>query len=221
MEELKKRDLIDAYREVYEAVPQEALELDLRVTIQTIQALAEGQPIPPDRLAELWKMPLKQIRSILDQAVTNGRAEVDDQGNLVGAILSLVPTNHQISMNGKQLYAWCAYDAIYAPGVVGKTAEIFSSDPMTGEAIHALITPDGVSEVQPSDAVVSVLGADADMVGGPNSPRCSQMLFFGSRDSAEMWAKDRPGIVILTVEEVFEIARQFQIEPAKRLGLVE
>lgn len=218
---LNKIELIEAYREAYDAIPQEALDLDMRVTFRTMQALAKGKPVSPDQLAKIWEMPVEQVRSVLAGAVAAGHAEIDSQGDLVGGILSLIPTDHRISMDGKQLYAWCAYDAIYAPGVVGKTAHITSRDPVTGDPISMTITPAGVEDVQPEGSVVSVVGAETDMRGGPESPRCSQMLFFGSRDSAHQWLQGRADVSILTVEEVFEIARQFQIEPARRLGLIE
>jgi alkylmercury lyase len=220
MEQLKKDEIIEAYREAYDAIPQEAIDLDLRVTVRTMQALAKGKPVSSDQLAEIWEMPLDQVRSVLAGAVAAGRAEIDSQGNLVGGILSLIPTAHRISMDGKQLYAWCAFDAIYAPGVVGKTTQITSRDPITGDPITMTITPDGIQEVQPEGAVVSIVGGATDMRGGPESARCSQMLFFGSSDSAHKWLQDRTDVSILTVEEAFEIARQFQIEPARRLGLV-
>jgi alkylmercury lyase len=220
MEQLKKDELIDEYREVYDSIPREALELDLRVTIKTIQTLAKGKPVSPNELAIIWEMPLEQVQSVLAGAVAAGRAEIDSQGRLVGGVLSLNPTAHHISMGGNQLYAWCAYDAIYTPGVVGKTARIDSQDPVTGESIQLTITPQGVEDVRPQGAVVSVVGGKTDMRGGPESPRCAQMLFFGSRKSADEWLQGRTGVSILNVDEVFDIAREFQIEPAKRLGLV-
>lgn len=220
MEQLKKDEVIKAYRKAYDAIPQEALDLDLRLTVRTIQALSRGKPVSPEQLAEIWEVPLEQVRSVLAGAVLAGRAEVNSQGDLVGGILSLIPTPHRISIGGKQLYAWCAYDAIYVPGLAGKTAEISTQDPITGDPIKIIITPDGVADVQPEGSVVSVVGVESDMRGGPKSPRCTQMLFFGSRDSAHQWLQGRPDMSILTAEEVFEIARQFQIEPARRLGLI-
>ena len=220
MGSLSRDELVKSYREAFAAIPQDALELDLRVTIKTMQALAEGKPVSPEQLAEIWEMPLDQVSAILERAKANGQAEVDAHGNLVGGVLSLVPTTHRISFDENELYAWCAYDAIYAPGVVGKTAHIVSKDPETGDSIQVTITPSGVQRVQPEGAVVSVVSANTDMRAGPASPRCSLQLFFGSRDSADRWLQDRSGVLILSVEEVFEIAREFQIEPARRLGLV-
>lgn len=43
--------LLEEYQEAYNAIPQEALELDLRVTFKTIQALAKGNPVSPAQLA--------------------------------------------------------------------------------------------------------------------------------------------------------------------------
>ena len=215
-----KDKIIKSYREVYEAIPQEALELDLRVTIRTIQALAEGKPVSLDELARIWEMPLEQVQLVVDGAVAAGRVEVDSLGRLVGGVLSLNPTDHRISMDDKQLYAWCAYDAIYTPSVVGKTAQIESQDPVTGATLKMTITPAEVEDVRPSGAVVSIVGVETDMKGGPNSPRCSQMLFFGSRESANQWLQGRTEVSILTVKEAFELANEFQIEPARRLGLI-
>ena len=212
--------VIEKYRDAYDAIPQAALELDLRVTFKTIQALAKGNPISPAQLANIWDMPLEQVQAILKQAEENGRVEINSQGELVGAVLSLNPTQHQILMDNQHLYAWCAYDAMYAPGVVGKPAQIVSKDPVTDRTIQVSITPDGVETIQPESAVVSVVDPGGDMSAGPESTRCTHMLFFESREAAEQWKQGRTGVSILTVEEVVELAKEFQIEPARRLGLV-
>lgn len=220
MERLMKDKIINSYSEVYNAIPQEALELDLRVTIRTIQALAKGEPVSLDELARIWEMPLEQVQSVVDGAVAAGRVEVDSHGRLVGGVLSLTPTDHRISMDDKQLYAWCAYDAICTPGIVGKPAQIESQDPVTGATLKMTITPAGVENVRPSGAVVSIVGVETDMKGGPKSPRCSQMLFFESRESANQWLQGRTDVSILTVKEAFEVADEFQIKPARWLGLI-
>ncbi len=196
MDKMKKKGLIEAYRAAYDAVPQEALDLDIRVTVKTMQALARGKPVSPGQLAEIWEVPLEQVRAILKQAVAKGQAQIDDQGNLVGGVLSLVPTPHRISVDGTRLYAWCAYDAVYAPGVLGKTVDIVSQDFVTGETIRLSITPTGVSKGHPEDTWVTVVSTNTDYLGGPEGPRCSQMLFFGSRQSAEIWAENRPDVSI-------------------------
>lgn len=220
MEKNTLEKVIKEYREAFDAIPQEALELDLRVTFKTIQALAKGKPVSPNQLSDIWGMPLDQVQVILKQAEETGRVEIDTQGNLVGAVLSLNPTQHHILMDNQRLYAWCAYDAMYAPGVVGMPAQIVSEDPVTGKSIQVSITPDGVETIQPEGAVVSVFDPGGDMSAGPESTRCTHMLFFESRESANQWMQGRTGVSILTVGEIFELVKEFQIDPARRLGLV-
>lgn len=215
-----KTKISQAIRAAYAQIPKEAIELDLRVTVKTIQLLSEGRPLSAKRLAEVWDMSQDQVRVILEQASSTGKAQLDGEGNLVGGVLSLVPTTHKVRLNDNDLYAWCAYDAIYIPGVIGMKAQIESTDPVNGETIRMTITPHGVNDLNPEGSVVSVVSPDVGGVG-PDSPRCSQMLFFTSRESAGTWLKDHPGVEILTVGEVFEIAQEFEIEPARRLGLVD
>lgn len=221
MEPLRYDDVVQAYQSTVEGIPKEMIDLDMRVTFLTIQALAKGQPISAEQLAELWQMPREQVRTILKQGAEKGSAELDGDGNLIGAVLTTVPTHHRIQVNGYNMYAWCSYDAIYVPGILGQSVEIKSTDPITGERISLSVAPEGVVELHPSGAVASVVTGEAASSAGPNSPRCSQMLFFASRESAEIWIDDHPGVAILTVEEVYQLARKFQLEPARRLGLVQ
>ncbi len=222
MKQLNSKEIFDAYRKAIATIPQDAYELDLRVTIQTMQALAEGEPVPAERLAEIWGFPVDQVQTILAQAKNRGQVELDDEGNVIGANVSFVPTNHAVQVENVGLYAWCAWDAIYLPGVLGKPAQVKSQDPISGETISMTITPGGVTELHPSGALASVVSPDVNIAGpaGPESQKCTQMLFFASNQTAEKWVKDHPGVTILPVEVVYQMADEFMIRPAKRLGLV-
>ena len=72
------------------------------------------------------------------------------------------------------------------------------------------ITPMGVAEYNPASTVVSLV--DPSKVSccstrGPQSAVCSQMHFFRSREAAETWQIDHPGVVICTVEEAYRVAQ--------------
>ncbi len=82
-------------------------------------------------------------------------AEFDDDGNLVGWGLALVPTPHKYWANGHDLYAWCAADTISIPSVLNHTAAIDSPDPISGEIVQLTVTPVGVRGLTPNSAVVS------------------------------------------------------------------
>lgn len=215
---------IDKFREktrqALEGLPEGAYEAELRLQVVALQLLSKGEPVSPDRLAEAWSMPLEQVNAIFEQASALGTLQLDDSGNMVGTALSLVPSNHKFQIDGKNLYAWCAYDAIYAPGVIGKNAIIDSVDPISNESLRIKVSPEGVTESEPKMIFATVVGMDADARGGAESPRCNQMHFFVSEENASKWAADHPGVAIMTVDQLFDVAKEFQIEPARQMGLL-
>jgi mercuric reductase len=145
--------------------------------------------------------------------------EFDDQGNLVGAALTLRPSPHRFRVAGRDLFAWCSLDTLFLPGLLGETAEVASTCPVTGETIRLRVAPERVEEYAPATMVLSVVlpGISCSTTRtGPASSMCSQMFFFASRGAAETWVRAHPGVAVLSVEEAFELARQRFVEPARR-----
>lgn len=208
-------------RRALDSLPEGAYEFELRLQVIALQLLAEGNPVSPERLARAWDMPLEQVNAIFEQAGAQGTLQLDDDGNMVGSAISLIPTNHRLQVEDKTLYAWCAYDAIYVPRVIRKRAVIESIDPYSDEPIQVTISADGEIDLKPEGIAVTVVGMEADTRGGAESPRCRQMHFFQSYENAEKWSSDHAGVSIMTVAQVVELAEEFQIEPARRMGLVE
>jgi len=218
---MDKSSFIEKTRETLEKLPQGAYEAELRLQVIALQLLSKGEPVSRDRLAEAWGMPLEQVNAIFEQASALGTLQLDDEGNMVGSAISLVPSSHKFLVNGKTLYAWCSYDAIYAPGVIGSDAVVESVDPLTNESIRIKVSPNGVMESEPEGIVTTVVGMEADARGGAESPRCNQMQFFVSEENASKWAIDHSGVSIMTVDQLFDVAKEFQIEPARQMGLLE
>jgi alkylmercury lyase len=221
MDTLAFEQYMEETRNLLASMPKGAYEFELRIQVLALQLLAKGNPVSPESLADAWDMPLEQVNAIFEQAGAQGTLQLDDDGNMVGSYLSLIPTTHKLQVADKTLYAWCAYDAIYIPGVLGKKAVIESIDPYSHETVQLAISPNGEIDLKPEGIVVTVVGMDADTRGGADSPRCSQMHFFQSYENADKWSSDYADVSIMTVHQVFEAAREFQIEPARRIGLVE
>jgi alkylmercury lyase len=58
-------------------------------------------------------------------------AERDDQGHLVGLALTLRPTSHRFTVDGRNLFAWCASDTLMLPVMLGRPALVESTCPQT------------------------------------------------------------------------------------------
>jgi len=78
--------------------------------------LGEGAPVPVDRLAAAVGWPVEQVRETLRAHP----AEWDDQSRLVGLGMTLRPTPHKFTFEGRTVYGWCASDTLMFPVLAQK-----------------------------------------------------------------------------------------------------
>jgi len=183
-------------------LPEEST-LAARLEILMYRGLAEGKPVSAAYLAGVAGVPVELAEAVFQHGRELG-GEWDEEGRLLGNVLTLIPTPHQFRVNGNDLYTWCSMDAIHLPRLLGKQAEVESADPITGQAIHLTIPPDGVPTYRPAETVLTIVLSGGDR-SGPQSPLCQQMHFFASRESASIWVKDHPNATVMSVEEVYQL----------------
>ena len=188
--------------------------LAARLEILMYRSLAEGQPISAAHHAQSANVPPEITETLFEQGKALG-GEWDAEGRLVGNILTLNPTQHHFRVNGKELYTWCSLDAMHLPGLLGKTAEVFSTDPVSSEQIQLTIPPDATPTYHPPGTVLSIMLTPGDRTG-PQSPLCNQMLFFASRENAETWIQDHPQATIMAVEEVYQLVHEHVHAPLEK-----
>ncbi len=176
----------------------------LKIVLSMLQLLQHGKPVAPEELASATEL----AAGVAVKLARRLGAEFDDDGNLVGWGLTLVPTPHRYLANGHDLYTWCAADTISFPSILNHTAVVESPDPISGEIVRLTVTPDGIEGLNPSSAVVSwSLESDMDNIRGIF---CDLTHYFSSRETAAQYVKDRPGLVIVSVESVFEAANMLR-----------
>jgi alkylmercury lyase len=109
--------------------------------------------------------------------------------------------------NGRTLSAWCAWDTLFLPQLVGHTAEIESASPGKVGIVRLIITPQQVERVEPVGAQMSVLVPDAqEMQRNVLTSFCHFVHFFPSRQSAEGWTAKHTG-TFLSIHEAHVLAR--------------
>jgi len=134
--------------------------------------------------------------------------------NIVGIMgLSLNEHPHRFIVQGVSLTTWCAEDSFFLPALLGQTATVESSSPVSGARINLTIGPRRVETVNPDDAAVSIVvvnPTDANMASVDTiwNTFCRQIHFFASRDEAEHWAAGRDDIEIVDVYQAFELGQQ-------------
>lgn len=91
------------------------------------------------------------------------------------------------------------------PALLDRTARVTSSCHSTGAPVRLTVTPGGVTELDPPDAVVSVVTPAAPV--SVRSAFCQQVHFFASRDEAAPWLAEHPEAVVVGVQEGYRLAQ--------------
>lgn len=227
--EITVESVIDAWtserNQIVEANP-EAVHFSMHLTDTVLKILAKGKPATAKAVAHQAELPLSEVEETFELIQKQG-GEFDNMGNLVGLALTLNPTPHLFRVNGHDLFTWCSLDAMFIPGLLGTTAEVLSTCPVTNQSIKLTITPDGVADFSPATTVLSITvpgvscrrddDAPEKPKTGPSSDGCSQMYFFSSPEAAEEWLAGRSGIAIFTIEDAYRLASINWIERRKKV----
>ena len=165
--------------------------------------LAAGRPVSRERLAELIHWPAHEVAAALERAIG---VEYDGAGCIVGYGLTLRETPHAFEVGGRRLYTWCALDALMFPSLIGETARVVSSCAVPGAPIRLTVTPDGIRNLDPASATVSLILPDDSR--DIRSAFCCQVLFFVSASAAESWIGTRKHAIAVSVEEAFGLGQE-------------
>nr|WP_302170152.1 organomercurial lyase MerB [Streptomyces sp. TBY4] len=167
-----------------------------------LRLLATGRPVGADELAAATGRTEAEVREALTAMPDT---EYDENGRIVGSGLTQRPTPHRFETGGRQLYTWCALDTLAFPTLLGTTAHVESPCRATGAPIRLTVTPDGVTDLDPAEAVVSIVTPD-DMTS-VRTAFCNEVHFFASAGAAADWLSDRPGMSVLPVADAFRLGR--------------
>ena len=149
-----------------------------RLTVRLWREIARGGPVSPQTV--------EQIASALDLPQQTAR---------------------------EVLHKMCALDSLFLPVMLQQTALVSSPCPTTGETIRLTITPEGVTSYQPASTVISIVIPQPTKNGLETVEEiwmtfCHHIHFFSSPQAAQEWfAAREQEIVILTIEEAFELGR--------------
>jgi alkylmercury lyase len=183
-----------------------------RLLVRVLRMLARGRPVARtdvDGLAPGAGMAPDEAHAFLREVT-----ERDGSDRIIGVLgLSLGEHPHRFSVNGQPLATWCAEDTLFLPALLGQTATVESTSPVSREPVRLTIGPEGVKAVSPAGAVVSIALVDPDQTAFGSVEAiwmtfCRHVHFFASREEAARWAAGRHDIAILTPDEGYRMGRQ-------------
>jgi alkylmercury lyase len=166
--------------------------------------LAHGEAVSIDGLARASGISKPRAEALVSAWSDAYR---DAEGRIVGyGGLTVARTKHRLTMGGKALYTWCAWDTLFIPPLLDATAQVASTCPATGESLTLAVDKNGVKPEGRAPLVSFIApgtGARADIVGH----FCCHVHFVANA-AGRRWAEDRPGIVLLTVDEAWRLGLQ-------------
>lgn len=175
--------------------------IDPALWVPLVRLLAAGEPVDLGDLAQAAGRTLEQTR----QAVAaTPETEYDDQGRIIGQGLTLRPTRHRFTLDGDELYTWCALDTLIFPALLERSATIESTSPTSGSTIRVTANPTGVTTVDPATAVVSLVNPED--LSSIRSSFCNQVHYFASPEDARPWLDEHPDGEVLPVRDAYRLA---------------
>src|SRR5437667_9305110 len=179
--------------------------------------IRNSQPATPEQLAEASGFDLERTTTMLEELDRAGRIRRDGTGRVVGSAgLSVIPDRHQIELNGRTFWTWCAYDIL---GIFGALAA-------NGHAVSP--SPDGATVVvvfeggRPQNHSAVLFRPDDDLLDRCENVYeewCPNSNLFLSRRQATLWADVRsiPGRV-MGLEEASELGTRDWADVVQRQG---
>lgn len=185
-----------------------------RVAIALYRELAKGRPVDAAQLGQALGISSEEAGAFLQRPSIACFVHRDAQGHIVGfGGLATTPMHHRFEVDGRSLSTWCAWDALFIPEILGRSARVTSADPENGVAVHLVVKPDGIEAAEPPDAVMSFVVTD-DQVFNQSADNvmakfCHYIYFFSSRASGERWAARHPGTFLYSLDDACTLAKRF------------
>lgn len=184
--------------------PSDAQALVQRAAFQLL--LARGGAAGLNELAQRSGVKLESVANLVDLLDGAGRLRRNAAGEVVGSGgLSVIPDRHEIELDGRSFWTWCAYDILGIFGVTGATGKAVSPSPPDGRPITLDFTH---GRPDKHDAVL--FRPDENLMTSCENVYeqwCPNSNLFASREMAEHWA-DQHGLAgrVLNLDEASDLA---------------
>jgi alkylmercury lyase len=187
------------------AVPK--LERDeQRDALTLLRTLGGGDPVSAQRLAVAMHAREDDVEAIVRSWPGVFRDDHERVSGYMG--LSVVELGeHRIDVNGRTLSAWCAWDTLFLPELLGREAAIRSRCPTTDKAISLTVGPDGPVDVRPAETVLSFVAPEQQFDADVVRSFCHFVHFFASEKAAQEWTEQHPGTFTVSIDQGFQLGQ--------------
>ncbi len=102
-----------------------------------VRLLRAGAPAHISELADDLARPVNEIEAAVAVLRSQGRIRLDEEGRVIGSAgLSVAPDRHEIHIDGRQFWTWCAYDILGIFRALRASGVARSSSPYSGASLE-------------------------------------------------------------------------------------
>lgn len=178
------------------------------VSLSIYRLLVKGKPVSKRVLAEVSGIPVDRVEKILSSW---SGIYFNDVNEIIGYWgLGLVEMPHQFIVDGITLYTWCAWDALFIPQLIEKSAMIRSTCPISKQNIQLEVAPKGIESLTPESTLITFIDPPSsekikdDLVGC----FCHFVHFIYSADEIKKWESEHQGSYLyLEPNEAYELGQ--------------
>lgn len=179
--------------------------------------LERDEPIEVDDLARSIGVKPERLGGLLEELDAAGKIRRDEAGRVTGSAgLSVVPDRHEIELQGRRFWTWCAYDIFGIFGALEASGRAISPSPL-GTTINL----DFVSG-RPAPNTAVLFRPDEELMdccANVYEEWCPNSNLFTTAGSAVAWAKERNlSGQVLEVDEASDLATQAWADVAEKGG---
>jgi alkylmercury lyase len=163
-----------------------------------LRELGEGRPVSISTLDQ-------RARAVIGRWPN---VERDGEGRVVAfSGLSLTPTAHRFGVGDRDLYTWCAWDTLFLPALLDRSASVRSRCPITGTEVRLTVTPNGIVGVDPPALRVSFPPPSTTSISDITATFCCHVHFLAGPAAADQWLNRHPGGAVLELDDAYELGR--------------
>lgn len=180
-----------------------------RAVLRLYRLLAQGAPVTPAMLARDMGASENHMENVL-AALPPSWIERDGAGRIAGFCgLGLTETRHRLAAGRHTLFAWCAFDCLFLPELLGHELQVASRCPATGTEVALAVAPQGVTEASPEGTVMSfVTPGIGERRHDLRQVFCRHINFFASDEAAAAWRRDEPETLVLSLDDAHALGRR-------------
>lgn len=191
------------------AARQAALATPLRDLHRHVLASFAQTGRPPRTPALAALVAPAPLESALRQLASLDLVVLDDAGEITGAYpYTLEQTPHAVTLDGVELHAMCAVDALAIGPMTGRTGVIQSCCHQCGAPIVLTQRDEEIDPARVRDEL-QVGIAWRDTGGCAAHSLCREMVFFCGAPHAAAWQAGRPQHCVLQTAEAIALAKAF------------